>query len=168
METERLSSRHTKLNKTKCVIKALINDVVQTWHKNAGIIIQLPEADVMLDIDSSRIKLLLKNLLDNAVTHSPENSLPTEISLSLQENYATITVTDHGKGIEAQHLPNLTEPFYRVDPSRQRETGGYGLGLYLCKMIAEAHGGRLKIESNVGTGTRVVVQLPLFRTCLEG
>lgn len=161
METERLSSRHTKLNKAKCDIDALINNVVQTWHKNAGIVIQLPETAAMLDIDTARIKLLLKNLLDNAVTHTPENSLPPEINLTLENKHAVITVIDHGKGIEAQHLPNLTEPFYRVDPSRQRETGGYGLGLYLCKMIAEAHGGRLEIESYIGTGTRVVVKLPL-------
>ena len=162
METERLSSRHTKLNKVKCDIGALIDDVVQTWHKNAGIAIQAPETATMLEIDTARIKLLLKNLLDNAVTHTPENSLPPEINLSAENKHVVITVTDHGNGIEAQHLPNLTEPFYRVDPSRQRETGGYGLGLYLCKMIAQAHGGRLEIESNIGTGTRVIIKLPLY------
>lgn len=161
METERLSSRHTKLNKTQCDIVALINDVVQTWYKNAGIVIQLPEAAAMLDIDLARIKLLLKNLLDNAVTHTPEGSLPPKITLTLEHNYAVVTVIDHGKGIELQHLPNLTEPFYRVDPSRQRETGGYGLGLYLCKMIIEAHDGELEIESNIGAGTHVMVKLPL-------
>ncbi len=162
METERLSSRHTKLNKVKCDIGALIDDVVQTWHKNAGIAIQGPETTTMLEIDTARIRLLLKNLLDNAVTHTPKNSLPPEINLSAENKHVVITVTDHGNGIEAQHLPNLTEPFYRVDPSRQRETGGYGLGLYLCKMIAQAHGGRLEIESNIGTGTRVIIKLPLY------
>ena len=161
METERLSSRHTKLNKTQCDIAALINDVVQTWYKNAGIVIQLPEAVTMLDIDLARIKLLLKNLLDNAVTHTPEGSLPPEINLTLEHNHAVVTVIDHGKGIESQHLANLTEPFYRVDPSRQRETGGYGLGLYLCKMIVEAHDGELEIESNIGAGTHVMVKLPV-------
>ncbi|MDA3869326.1 MAG: ATP-binding protein [Gammaproteobacteria bacterium] len=160
METERLSSRHTKLNKARCDIKTLINDIVQTWHNNAGIIIRLPETAVILDIDTARIKLLLKNLLDNAITHTPEDALPPEISLSLENTHAVVTVTDHGPGIELQHLPKLTEPFYRVDPSRQRETGGYGFGLYLCKMITQAHGGRLEIESKIGTGTRVVVKLP--------
>ncbi|MGB5584834.1 MAG: sensor histidine kinase [Gammaproteobacteria bacterium] len=67
----------------------------------------------------------------------------------------------HGSGIEAQHLPHLTEPFYHVDPSRQRDTGGYGLGLYLCRMIAEAHGGQLEIESAVGEGTHVLIRLPV-------
>ena len=160
METERLSSRHTKLNKAKCDIEALINDIVQTWYKNTGIVIRLPETATMLDIDTARIKLLLKNLLDNAFTHTPEGAMPPEISLSLKNNHVAVTVTDHGQGVEKQHLPKLTEPFYRVDPSRQRETGGYGLGLYLCKMITQAHGGRLEIESKIGTGTRVVVKLP--------
>jgi len=54
----------------------------------------------------------------------------------------------------------LMEPFYRVDPSRRRETGGYGLGLYLCRMIAEAHRGKLEIESQKGQGTTVKVTLP--------
>jgi len=164
METERLSSRHTKLNKARCDIRTLINDIVQTWHNNAGIVIRLPETAAMLDIDTARIKLLLKNLLDNAITHTPEDALPAEISLGVENTHAVITVTDHGPGIEAQHLPKLTEPFYRVDPSRQRETGGYGLGLYLCKMIAQAHSGSLEIESSIGTGTRVVVKLPLSKS----
>ena len=62
---------------------------------------------------------------------------------------------DQGVGIEPEHLPRITEPFYRPDPSRQRKTGGYGLGLYLCRMITEAHGGTLTIKSEVGRGTEV-------------
>ena len=161
IETERLSSRHTKLNRTQCDIAALINDVVQTWFKDTGIVIRLPEVATLLDIDAARIKLLIKNLLENAVTHTPEGSPPPEINLSLENSHAIVTVTDHGSGIEPQHITNLTQPFYRVDPSRQRETGGYGLGLYLCKMIAEAHDGELKIESKIGTGTSVKVKLLL-------
>jgi signal transduction histidine kinase len=115
----------------------------------------------MLDVDTARIKLLLKNLLDNAIRHTPDGARAPEIQLMLDKQQALITVSDHGKGIQARHLLHLTEPFYRVDPSRQRETGGYGLGLYLCRMIAEAHDGQLEIESAVGEGTRVMVKLPL-------
>ena len=67
---------------------------------------------------------------------------------------------DQGQGIAPEHLPYLTEPFYRVDPSRQRETGGYGLGLYLCRVIAEAHGGSLVIDSELEKGTLIRVCLP--------
>ena len=160
METERLSSRHTKLNKAQHDILALINEVVAANFDDAGITTDLPGTVDKVDIDSARIKLLLKNLLENAVRHTPETSPPPEIQLRINKDNVDITVTDHGKGIETAQLPHLTEPFYRVDPSRQRETGGYGLGLYLCKMIAEAHGGGLEIESEAGKGTRVTVRLP--------
>jgi signal transduction histidine kinase len=161
METERLSSRHRKLNKTRQNIVKLISDTVHTWFDSAGVITRLAETEAMLDVDTARIKLLLKNLLDNAIRHTPDGARAPEIQLMLDKQQALITVSDHGKGIQARHLPHLTEPFYRVDPSRQRETGGYGLGLYLCRMIAEAHDGQLEIESAVGEGTRVMVKLPL-------
>ena len=159
METERLSSRHTTLNKAQYDIVELVNELVAANFGDAGINTLLPESPVLLDVDAARIKLLLKNLLDNAVRHTPETSLAPEIQLSADKDNVIITVNDHGNGIDAMHLPHLTEPFYRVDPSRQRETGGYGLGLYLCRMIAEAHGGGLEIESKEGKGTRVVVTL---------
>jgi signal transduction histidine kinase len=70
-------------------------------------------------------------------------------------------VIDHGPGIEAGDLEHITEPFYRADTARQRSTGGYGLGLYLCKLIVEAHAGHLEIQSVPGQGTRVIVRLPI-------
>ena len=73
----------------------------------------------------------------------------------------SIEVQDCGIGIAAEELPRLTEAFYRPDQARLRGTGGYGLGLYLCKLIVEAHGGDIIIESEPGIGTRVVVKLPL-------
>jgi len=161
METERLSSRHRKLNKARHDIVELVNELVHTTFHGAGITTQLPETAVITDVDAARIKLLLKNLLDNAVRHTPDGAQAPELRLTVDNQEVFIMVTDHGRGIEAQHLPHLTEPFYRVDPSRQRETGGYGLGLYLCRMIVEAHEGQLKIESTSGEGTRVMVKLPL-------
>ena len=161
METERLSSRHRRLNKTRQNIVRLISDTVHTWFDSTGVTTRLPETAVMLDVDAARIKLLLKNLLENAIRHTPDGASAPEIQLIIDRQQALITISDHGNGIEARHLPHLTEPFYRVDPSRQRETGGYGLGLYLCRMIAEAHDGQLEIESAVGEGTRVKLKLPL-------
>ena len=161
METERLSSRHTKLNKDSNDIVELVKGVVAANFDDTGITTDLRETSVKLDVDAARIKLLLKNLLDNAVRHTPETSEAPEIRLSVDSQKVIITVSDHGNGIEAMHLPHLTEPFYRVDPSRQRETGGYGLGLYLCRMIIEAHDGELQIESDIGKGTQVTVKLPL-------
>ena len=72
-----------------------------------------------------------------------------------------IAVQDYGPGIPAEHLEHVTEPFYRADPARSRATGGVGLGLYLCKRVAEVHGGSLTIESSPANGTRVTVIIPL-------
>ena len=71
-----------------------------------------------------------------------------------------LQVCDHGRGMSAHDLARITEPFYRADPARSRATGGLGLGLYLCRRIAEAHGGSLKITSELGCGTEVTVRLP--------
>ncbi len=161
IETERLSGRHRTLNRHRVDIAELIGQVVQTWFDGAGITLRRPENPVMLDVDAARIKLLLKNLLQNALRHTPAGAAAPEVALAVDGKRASITITDHGRGIDARHLKHLTEPFYRVDPSRQRETGGYGLGLYLCRMIVEAHEGHLDIDSTVGEGTRVRVQLPV-------
>lgn len=107
---------------------------------------------------------MLKNLLENALRHNGPDSQPPLLSLEQDQDELVFTVQDYGEGIEEQHLPHLTEPFYRVDPARQRQTGGYGLGLYLCRVIAETHGGTLEIKSRRGAGTTIVVRLPLSTT----
>ncbi|MGH6706786.1 MAG: sensor histidine kinase, partial [Sphingomicrobium sp.] len=71
-----------------------------------------------------------------------------------------LTVSDQGEGIAPQHLPRLTERFYRIDPARSRESGGTGLGLAIVKHIAERHRGTLDIRSKPGNGTQVSVSLP--------
>lgn len=96
---------------------------------------------------------LTQNLINNALNASEESSA-VEVALS----DGLICVTDSGRGISAEHLARLTEPFYRVDKARSRKLGGAGLGLSLCKAIAEAHGGTLTIESTLGRGTTVRVE----------
>lgn len=160
IETERLSSRHSTLNKEVKDIVAMIKEVVEDFYKQSILEINLPEAPVRLEFDAARLKLLLKNLIDNALRHTPDNADAPVITLKESQAKIEIQVKDHGVGVDAQHLPHLTEPFYRADPARQRETGGYGLGLYLCHMIADAHRGSLNIESETGKGTTVFVRLP--------
>ena len=160
LEAERLNSRHSALNKSRIDLNELAQILVADHFANRGLTLELPAQPLIINADAVRIKLLLSNLLDNALRHTPPQASPPILSATQDQHEIVITVKDHGSGIKAEHLPHLTEPFYRADPSRQRQTGGYGLGLYLCRVIAEAHGGKLEIDSTEGEGTRVTVRLP--------
>ena len=117
-------------------------------------------------LDRTRIRLLLRNLLDNALRHSVDAPLPPEISVSTdpadpasgKAPAIRITVRDHGPGVPDDQLPHLAQPFYRPDAARERATGGVGLGLYLCKLVAQAHGGAFTVR-NAQPGLEVSVTL---------
>ena len=107
---------------------------------------------------------MIKNIVSNALRHSTDASKKVKIVvLRLRENLQLL-VEDEGDGIAKEHLARVTEPFYRADPSRQRQTGGYGLGLYLCQLITQAHNGRMDVESELGMGTRITVSIPITET----
>lgn len=161
LETERLSTRHHILNKSETQLQPLIIELLEQYFPGQLISVEMPEENISLIVDSARIKLLLKNILNNALKHNPDDAKSPRLSLEKMDEAIKITIQDHGRGIEPEHLLHLMEPFYRTDAARLRETGGYGLGLYLCKVIAEAHGGQLQIKSEIGQGTTVVVILPL-------
>jgi signal transduction histidine kinase len=161
LETERLSSRHHALHREALSLRDLVRDLIATRFAEEQVQLQLPEDPCTAPVDASRLRLMLKNLLRNALQHTPKDAQPPKLSLHPEEGRIGIQIQDFGIGVEQRHLPHLTEPFYRVDPARQRETGGYGLGLYLCRMIAEAHGGTLTIDSTPGEGTLVKVDIPL-------
>lgn len=118
-----------------------------------------------LDIAGSRSELLsaMSNLLSNAVRYTPAGGVITTGWRRLTDGGAEFFVTDTGPGIEAEHLPRLTERFYRVDRSRSRETGGTGLGLAIVKHVAQRHGGQMAVESTVGQGSTFRICLPAAR-----
>ena len=103
----------------------------------------------------------VQNLLDNACHYSSDDQAMVDVSLQPGQASVILEVQDQGIGIAKEDIPRLTEAFYRPDYARQRNTGGYGLGLYLCKLIVDAHHGQITIESAPGKGTRVIVTLPL-------
>lgn len=103
------------------------------------------------------------NLLSNAVRYTPEGG-QIELAWSLQaDGSGLLTVRDTGPGIAREHLPRLTERFYRVDGSRSRETGGTGLGLSIVKHVMQRHGGELRISSELGRGSQFSLALPAVR-----
>ena len=158
LESEKLNSQHAPLNLECFELASLIEDMVHSHPCHGRIETSLSPVTVVAD--KLRISLMLKNIIDNAGRYSEPDS-PIEICLTHDSELVRITVTDHGTGIDEKVLPRLTEAFYRPHSARQRETGGYGLGLYLCRLIIEAHDGRLNIESSLGQGTVVMVTFPL-------
>ena len=97
-----------------------------------------------------RVRKVLANILDNAVKFSQGRAAPVSVRIEAGPEAVTLRVRDEGVGIPDEELPRLFEPFYRVDRSRSRETGGYGLGLSLCRRIMEAHGGSIAIAEPPG------------------
>ncbi len=161
LETERLNSRHAVLNRAPTSVHQIVSDVLKDHFTEQHIRTQLPDNDVYVMVDGPRIKLLIMNILSNAVRHSENTEQSPELSIQANEKRMLIQVRDHGPGIKPQDMPRITEPFYRADYSRRRQTGGYGLGLYLCRLIAEAHGGHLSIRSQPEAGTTVSVEIPV-------
>lgn len=159
IEAERLSNQHQALIAEHVDFADYISLVLQAYHDyKGGIIFEGPDEDRSVSIDKLRTRLLLTNIVNNAIRHGRER--PITVRISFSNSFVTLEVEDQGEGISEKHMAHLSEPFYRADSARQRDTGGFGLGLYLCRLIAQAHGGTLEINSQVGVGTHVLVHLP--------
>ena len=116
--------------------------------------------------EPSLLLSLVYNLADNACKASPAGETVT-ISGRWEADDYRIAVVDHGRGIPAEHLDKITEPFYMEDKSRARRQGGAGLGLALCKRIADLHGTRLTFDSQAGRGTTVTLCLSVVEEAEE-
>lgn len=112
--------------------------------------------------DHGQLSQVFDNLLSNAIRYGcDQSSAEIQVSVRSEGGYVAVTVTDHGPGIARNHIPRLTERFYRVDEARSRGSGGTGLGLAIVKHIVERHRGLLDIKSELGAGTSVSVRLPV-------
>jgi len=129
-----------------------------------------PVEPVQVRGDADQLERMLLNLVDNALKYTPPGG-KVEIRIGVQtvkpmagggpSRYATVSVSDTGPGIAPEHLPHLFERFYRIDKARSRQAGGTGLGLAIVKGVAEAHGGWVTVESQVGKGSTFTVWLPM-------
>jgi signal transduction histidine kinase len=162
LESEALNTRHAILRREDVDMVELVDAVISQDFGNRPETIKFDPPDNMpkISVDPTRMRLLLRNFIDNALRYNPSDASPVKVILSPSPDGIEIAVQDHGPGIPSEHLAHVTEPFYRADPARSRATGGVGLGLYLCRRIVEAHAGSLKIESTPTTGTRVIAHLP--------
>jgi two-component system phosphate regulon sensor histidine kinase PhoR len=110
----------------------------------------------------SELHSAISNLVSNAIRYTPAGG-QIHVSWSRDPEHVILSVKDTGPGIAPEHLPRLSERFYRVDRSRSRETGGTGLGLAITKHVAQRHGGELRIESQLGKGSNFMLVLPISR-----
>jgi signal transduction histidine kinase len=116
-----------------------------------------------VNIDAQRISQVLRNLIENAIAHTDKGGA-ISVAAWQQDNWVKVSVTDTGEGIPAEDIPNIFERFYRVDKSRDRNTGGSGLGLTISKRLVEAHGGKIEFQSELGKGSRFSFTVPLAQT----
>jgi two-component system OmpR family sensor kinase len=133
---------------------------VRSIERSVDVILSEVDQVVVLG-DADRLKQLILNLVDNAMKYTPAGGSVT-LSLSKANSTANIEVSDSGVGIPAEDLPRIFDRFYRVDKARSRNLGGSGLGLSIAKWIVRAHGGEIRVESEVGVGSRFWVSLPVL------
>jgi signal transduction histidine kinase len=155
LESERLGQGHAALQREPTDLGELVRECVA----DLGVTTEIAPGLPLLQIDRVRMRLLLRNLLDNAIRHGASAQAPVLRLSRDAESRVVLSVRDFGAGVDAAVLPQLAEPFYRPDASRGRTTGGVGLGLYLSRLVAQAHGASFALR-NAAPGLEVSVRFP--------
>ncbi len=163
LESERLSGSHVTLQRAPTDVAALAREVVGElqgrYPEAARVVVSAPEDLPRVAVDAARVRLLIRNLIDNALRHAAGAANPPEVRLAISAQVLSIEVRDHGPGVPEDQLSQLAQAFYRPDSARTRSAGGVGLGLYLCRLMAQAHGGTFAVR-NAQPGLAVTVTLP--------
>jgi signal transduction histidine kinase len=157
LESERLNQPHAVLNRTDFQLDEMIRELLNEFFADRLITTDL--LSITINADRARLELLLKNLLDNAFKYSSESDKHPAIRVMQNQQDIIIEVEDYGCGMAPGDLHQATEAFYRADPARQRATGGFGLGLYLCQKIVDAHQAEMEIQSQLGQGSLVRITM---------
>ena len=147
-----------------CAIAHIAAQQTQALAERKGCTVEVDCADDPITVigDHAQLLQVADNLISNAVRYGCGPRAPqVRVEVRRESGRGLLRVIDQGDGIAPDHLPRVTERFYRVDPARSRESGGTGLGLAIVKHIVERHRGTLDIRSETGTGTTVDVRLPL-------
>jgi len=162
----RLEDRAARESDTPVALDALLaglRDQYQGQAEERAIHMELPDAEELAGLqvlgEADAIAQALGNLVDNALKYTPEGG-HVSVRVEPQGAMVAIRVSDSGIGIDPQHLPRLTERFYRVDKGRSRAVGGTGLGLSIVKHILHNHGGHLEVTSRAGEGSTFTALLP--------
>ena len=152
LESERLAGvaqGHGVLQTESLELAALAREVAAT--QGLPLTLQLDESICTVQGDSTRLRLFLRNLIENAQRHAADAPQPPELFLRREadapgKTLLALGLRDHGPGVTEEQLPHLAEAFYRPDSARTRSGGGVGLGLHLGRLVAQAHGGELRVR----------------------
>ena len=159
----RADAQQVPLAKESVNLGTLVSDAadqVRPVANDKGVLLRVKNGrETRLTADQDMLLQLMLNLLDNAVKHTPSGGL-IEVSWSTEDGQAKVVVSDEGPGISPEHLPHIFDRFYRVDKARSRDGGGVGLGLSICRWIAQSHGGSIQADNAPGQGARFTVRLP--------
>jgi signal transduction histidine kinase len=163
LETARMQHKYENIKKQPTNLVRLLEEMLPEFENQPPAIemVEFP-TEVMAAVDPEKIKTVFENLINNAIKYSRPDSGPIRISYRRHQSYAVIRIADEGIGIPQEELSHIFEPFYRIDKSRAKDTGGYGLGLSLCKTIMEAHEGKIEVKSRPDEGTTVALFFPLI------
>lgn len=158
----RIESGEIKLDRELVSLNDLVNSVFQILNDQArkrGISLEAElQSKISIYADRNKLMQILTNLVDNGIKFTERGSV--KIKFNRNSEGFILSIVDTGIGIPKEHLPRIGERFYRVDKARSRQLGGTGLGLAIVKHLVIAHGWNLKIESEVGVGTKVNILIP--------
>jgi signal transduction histidine kinase len=158
---EKNESANLNLNKEPIDLLPLIHSICDNFKgelKNKNINLEIDGDKSIINVDKDRISSVVINLVSNAIKYT-DNGGNIHINIKNTENKSTIIIEDDGMGIPENELPFIFERFYRADKSRNRNTGGSGIGLAIVKSIVAAHGGNVSVTSKVDEGSRFVVEI---------
>ncbi len=156
LESYRSGNYLGEVKPEKTDIGELLLDTIEGFVDAERINFTGHENEIFADIDSEKIEMVFRNILDNALKYS---SKKIDVSIKEKPGEIRISFKDYGQGINDEDLKYIFEPFYRADPSRSRKTGGFGLGLSIAKKIMDAHNGEINISSKLNEGTEVILIL---------
>lgn len=156
LENYRADSGFNHIKPEKADVAELLDETIAEYDENSRLKFTKPAKEIYCNIDMDKMQVVFRNLIDNALKYSQNDVI---ISITEQKGEAFISFKDTGSGIPEEDIKNIFEPFYRADRSRSRRTGGFGLGLSICKKIIDAHKGELNITSRLNEGTEAIIKL---------
>lgn len=155
-------SENLILNKTKFNIGEVVKNIALNFEKeflNKEIELNFHDDEIIAFLDKDKISQVIVNLICNGLKYTPKGG-KVDVEISEDDKYLELSVNDTGIGISETDLPYVFERFYRADESRNKLTGGAGIGLTISKSIVDAHGGSITVNSKIGQGTNFVVKIP--------